>query len=251
MSAVGGGASVVIDAFPESVERYVADHTIVAIDVIRATTMAITAVALGRRCLIAESLDDAFALRDRWPTAILAGELAGDRPDGFELDNSPAALAERDDTDRPLIMLSSSGTRLMAAASRSPHGAYVACFRNVTAVAEELIGRHQRVAIIGAGSRGAFREEDQMGCAWLAGRLIAAGHVASPATTAIVERWAGEPPSACADGDSVAYLRRTGQLRDFDYIVDHVDDVALAGVLSGREVVGVAPAPETARERSA
>jgi 2-phosphosulfolactate phosphatase len=232
----------VIDVFPEAVDRYVADHAIVAIDVIRATTTAITAVALGRRCLIAESLDDAFALRDRWPSAILAGELSGDRPDGFELDNSPVALTERDDTDRPLVMLSSSGTRLMTAAGRSGHGAYVACFRNITAVADAVIGRHQRVAVIGAGSRGAFREEDQMGCAWLAGRLIAAGYTAAPETRAIVERWAGAPASACADGDSVAYLRRTGQLRDFDYIVQHVDDLSFAGVLDGREVVPVAPA---------
>jgi hypothetical protein len=39
--------SVVIDCFPASVARYVDDHAIVAVDVIRATTVAVTAVAVA------------------------------------------------------------------------------------------------------------------------------------------------------------------------------------------------------------
>ena len=70
---------VVIDVFPSSVERYVEDHAIVAIDVIRATTMAVTALALGRRCLIARDLDDAFALKAACHPALVrrALEIAG------------------------------------------------------------------------------------------------------------------------------------------------------------------------------
>ena len=41
---------VVIDCFPESVARYRSGYAVVAIDVVRATTTAITAVAMGRRC---------------------------------------------------------------------------------------------------------------------------------------------------------------------------------------------------------
>jgi 2-phosphosulfolactate phosphatase len=237
MTARSTDRVVVIDAFPEQVDRYVGDHAVVAVDVIRATTMAITAVALGRRCFIAASLEDAYDLREAWPDALLAGELAGDLPVGFDLNNSPADLTARTDVDRPVIMLSSSGTRLMAAASRAAQGAYVACFRNARAVADHLVGRHDRIAVIGAGSRGAFREEDQMACAWIAGRLMAAGYGASPATTEVVERWRGVPASAMATGDSVAYLRRSGQLRDFDFIVGHVDDLDVVTAMAGAEVV--------------
>ena len=42
--------SVVIDYLPESVCRYRSEWAIVAVDVIRATTTAITAAATGRRC---------------------------------------------------------------------------------------------------------------------------------------------------------------------------------------------------------
>ncbi len=229
--------TVVIDRFPASASRYQDDHAIVAIDVIRATTLAVTAVATGRRCLIAADLDDAVALRDEVGDAILAGELGGSMPYGFDMHNSPADLVARDDVRRPVILLSTSGTELMLAAGASAVGAYVASLRNLTAVARHLIGRHQRIAIIGAGSRGEFREEDQMGCAWLADALLTAGYrVEDDDTCRLIERWRGAPATAMEGSHSVAYLRSTDQARDFDFIVEHVDDLDIVCAIEGNEV---------------
>jgi 2-phosphosulfolactate phosphatase len=228
---------VVIDCFPESVARYVDDHSIVAIDVIRATTLAVTAVAAGRRCLVAADLQDAFAIRDRIGNAVLAGELGGDMPTGFDMNNSPAELAQRGDVPRPLVILSTSGTQLMLEASRSARGAFAACFRNFTATARLLADRRGRVAIIGAGSRNEFREEDQMCCAWVAELLVNAGYRPEDNKTAeIIERWHGAPAAACGTGNSVAYLRRSGQLGDFDFVTSHVDDLDIACSIGGNEV---------------
>ena len=218
--------TVVIDYLPSSVAKYRDYHTIVAVDVIRATTMAVTAVAQGRRCVAAADLEDAFAIGDRIGDAVLAGELGGDMPDGFDMNNGPADLAGRRDVHRPLVMLFSSGTQLMLEASRCAHGAYVACFRNFRAVARHLIGNHRRVAVIGAGSRNEFREEDQMCCAWVAELLVNAGYRPDDNKTAeIIERWHGAPATACETGNSVAYLRRSGQLGDFHFVTAHVDDL--------------------------
>jgi 2-phosphosulfolactate phosphatase len=231
---------VLIDAFPESVSRYRDDHAIVAVDVIRATTMAVTAVASGRRCLIAESLPGALAIRQRLPRALLAGELAGEIPELFEMNNSPTALAARNDVERPLVMLSSSGTRLMTEASRSSVGGYVACLRNFVPVARHLIAHHDRVAVIGAGSRGTFREEDQLACAWIAELLMNAGYeAANPQTTALVDRWTGAPVGAVAISPSVEYLRRSGQLEDLDFVVDRVSDLEIVCAMAGNEVAAV------------
>jgi 2-phosphosulfolactate phosphatase len=235
--------TVVIDCFPASVARYRDDHAIVAIDVIRATTLAITAIATGRRCLVAADLEDAAALREGLGDAILAGELGGNMPYGFDMNNSPSELVARRDTERPLIMLSTSGTELILAAGGSAHGAYAACFRNIGAVARHLIGRHERIALIGAGSRGEFREEDQMGCARLADALLQAGYVAEDAATSgFVERWRGLPATAIESGNSVAYLRRTGQLRDYEFTIDHVDDLDLVCAIKGNEVCPIGEA---------
>jgi 2-phosphosulfolactate phosphatase len=234
--------SVVIDCFPSAAVRYRDDHAIVAIDVIRATTLAVTAIAGGRRCLVAASLEDADAIRSSIGDALLAGELGGNMPYGFDMNNSPADLVARVDIERPLVMLSTSGTELMLAAGGSVHGAYAACFRNFTATARHVAGRHKRVALIGAGSRGEFREEDQMGCAWLADLLIDAGYRAEDdATTRLIERWRGVPVAAIETGNSVGYLRRTGQLRDFDFTVAHVDDLEMVCVIEGNELCAVGP----------
>ena len=229
--------TVVIDCLSSSVATYRDEYAIVAVDVIRATTVAVTAVAAGRRCLVAADLQDAFAIRTRTAGALLAGEIAGDVPDGFDMSNSPADLVLRNDVDRPLIMLSSSGTQVMLEASRSVHGAYVACFRNFRAVARRLVGRHEQIAVIGAGSRGEFREEDQMCCAWVAEILAQAGYRPEDRQTAdLIERWRGSPAVASQASESVAYLRRSNQVRDFDFIVGHVDDLDLVCQIEGNEV---------------
>ena len=113
--------------------------------------------------------------------------------------------------------------------------------RRTPATVRALAGATRPIAIIGAGSRGEFRIEDQIGCAWVAKGLIDEGWIANDAATrSIVDRWAGEPATAAADSASVGYLRRTGQLDDYEFIVDHVDDVDLVCVVDGREVRPVA-----------
>jgi phosphosulfolactate phosphohydrolase-like enzyme len=87
-----------------------------------------------------------------------------------------------------------------------------------------------RVAVIGAGTRGEFREEDQMCCAWIAARLVEAGYVAQNASTrALIGRWRAEPAQACLESKSVDYLRRTRQLEDLDFILSHIKRRAATG----------------------
>jgi len=231
--------TVVIDAFPERAARYVSDHAVVAIDVIRATTTVVTVATLGRRCFPVPSIADALRLRVRLGDALLGGELHGDTPDGFDVGNSPAALAARGDVDRPLILLSSSGTRLLHAA-READAVYVACLRNAAAVAHHLVGRHRRIAVIGAGSRREFRREDKVCCAWIAAALVEAGYEPADARTArVVARWGTAPAAACADGRSADYLRRTDQVTDLDFVLGHVNDLGEVFVLAGDEIVAV------------
>ena len=86
--------------------------TVVAIDVIRATTTAITAAALGHRCLLVASTEEALrAAGLGLPPPPLAGEIGGHKPDGFDLQNSPVEVpGEDDDRSRTIVLLSTSGT---------------------------------------------------------------------------------------------------------------------------------------------
>src|SRR5438105_15490000 len=137
---------VVIDCFPESVETYRNGYAIVAVDVIRATTTAVTSVALGRRCFPVPSLEAAVPLAARLTNPLLVGELGGSMPYGFDINNSPAALESRTDVQRPMILLSTSGTRVVCGAEEW-QAMYVACLRNYRALAAYLIAHHPTVAI--------------------------------------------------------------------------------------------------------
>ena len=218
--------TVAIDCFPESVGRYRDGYAMVAVDVIRATTTAVTAAALNRRCFPVSSLEAAVTLAERLDDPLLVGELGGNVPHGFHLANSPAAVALRSDVSRPMILLSTSGTRLLCEAKEWCAAVYAACLRNYTAQVRYLAARHHRVAVIGAGSRGEFREEDQMCCAWIAEGLINLGYSPRGELTArLVERWSGAPVDAFLGSKSVEYLASTGQLSDLDFILEHVDDI--------------------------
>jgi 2-phosphosulfolactate phosphatase len=217
--------TVGIDCFPESVPLYRDGYAIVAVDVMRATTTAVTCVALGRKCFPVPSLDAAVPLAARLTNPLLVGELGGSMPYGFDLNNSPAALELRTDTHRPMILLSSSGTRLVCATEES-QATYVACLRNYHAQIAHLVAHHAQVAVIGAGTRGQFREEDQLCCAWIAEGLLAAGYAAqNEQTLAIVKRWSEMPVESITASASATYLRNTGQTRDLDFILTHVDDL--------------------------
>lgn len=230
--------SVAIDCFPESALNYRHGYAIVAVDVIRATTTIATAVSMGRRCFTVPSLEAARRLSARLCNPLLAGELGGAVPQGFEMSNSPAELALRTDTSRPLVLLSSSGTKLIHLAQGS-EAVYIACFRNFEFLSRYLVGRHSHVAVIGAGSRGEFRGEDQMCCAWIARQLMDSGYVAeNPETEAMVERWRRVPPGAILSGASADYLMRSGQSRDLEFILAHIADLDWGIALEGGEIVG-------------
>ncbi len=210
----------------------------VCVDVFRATTTAVTAVTTGRRCFPVASLEEALPVAAALDRPLLVGELGGSMPYGFDLQNSPAAIAGRPDVWRPVILLSTSGTPLLiTAAARGP--AYAGCLRNWSATADHLIGRRDaHVEVVGAGTRGEFREEDQLCCAWIADRLMAAGFTpVDAATTEIVERWRDAPSEAVTGGQSAAYLRDTGQTGDIDFVLSHVDDVTSICVMSSGELV--------------
>lgn len=231
--------TVIIDCYPDSLRSYREGYAVVAIDVIRASTTAITAVASGRKCYPVPSLEAAVPVAARLNNPLLVGELGGNMPYGFDMNNSPAEMAARNDIARPAILLSTSGTQVMHEASKSDAG-YVACLRNYQAQANYLVGRHQKVAIIGARTRGEFREEDQVCCAWIVDNLIRMGwRPEDENTREIVGRWRNVSAEAIGSGKSAEYLRNSGQLRDLDFLFAHLNDLPAAFVMKDGELVMV------------
>src|SRR2546429_1667360 len=101
---------VTIGCFHEHLPPVAREATVVAIDVIRATTTAITAVAAGQRVYPAGTIEVAVRLAADLDRPLLAGELGGLQPDGFGMQNSPREKQDLYSPPRPVILLSTSGT---------------------------------------------------------------------------------------------------------------------------------------------
>jgi 2-phosphosulfolactate phosphatase len=240
--------AVVIDSFPESAERYREGYAIVVVDVIRATTTATTAVSLGRKVYPAQTTDEAFRIASTLMEPLLVGELGGNMPVGFDLTNSPAKIEERTDVYRPMVLVSSSGTQLLLNAVGA-EAVYAACFRNFSAVARHLAGRHRRIAVLGAGTRNQFRREDQMCCAWVAEQLMALGYApGTEATSHYISLWSGKSPEEVRAGRSAAYLRQSGQEVDLEFVLSHIDDLATVPSLINGGLIPASAQGETLRQ---
>ena len=229
--------SVAIDCLSESVHPYDKGCAVVVIDVIRSITVAATAVESGRRCFFAPSVEDALLLAKHLNNPLLVGEIGGSMPYGFEMNNSPVEIENRKDILRPAIMVSSSGIPLLHSL-RNCDSVFVACLRNFSATVKHLAGHFNRVVVLGAPTRGEFREEDQLCCAWIADRLMKSGfNPENDKTASIVNLWKNKPVTVCGEGKSAEYLRRSGQIKDLDFILMHVDDLKSALWAKNDEIV--------------
>ncbi len=213
------------------------EWTVVGIDVIRATTTAVTAVAAGRRCFPVPSIEQALPLAARLENPLLVGELGGNMPYGFHLQNSPSEMDRSVELDRPVILLSSSGTGLLSAAAVRSR-TYAACLRNVRAQVQRLIAAHDRVLLLAGESRGEFREEDRLCCGRIARALLDAGYEPRNVLVEEVARgWGQASDDAFMSGHSVQHLADTGQYHDAEFVLSHIDDLATVYEMRNGELV--------------
>jgi phosphosulfolactate phosphohydrolase-like enzyme len=236
-----GRQTLRIDALAESVFRHV-DHAVVCIDVFLSSTTTVTSVALGRRTLIAASAEEARVRARGLSDAILAAEPGLARPRDFDGASGPKALEGRGDVARPLVLVSPAA-QLLLNAQGSP-AVYVACLRNMSATADVLAERHEKVVLVGAGFGGDVRYEDQMAAAWIAAKLIERGFEAEgPDTVREVQRWGNADISLAALSRGAEHLRKQGHQADLEFALGRVDDLDVTCRYSGGELRGTWPAP--------
>ncbi len=201
------------------------DPIVVVSDVIRATTTGTTALARGNRCIARPTV---VAARQAAATlngaVLLAGEQGGDLIDGFDPNNSPAAVDRIE--GKIIILVSSSGTRVLDAASRA-RDVYVACLRNVSATARAVAEGDRDAVFLAACTRGEFRDEDQLLAGWFARDLAERGfEPADDFTREVMRVWAHAAPDDMLGSASVTFLREAGHHDDLDFILGRIDDLS-------------------------
>jgi 2-phosphosulfolactate phosphatase len=140
----------------------------VVIDVLRATTTIVHALAAGavevRPC---QEIDDARRLKaELGDQAVLGGEREGLPIPGFDFGNSPAEYSAQRMRGKTVVFTTTNGTRAM---HRCRHAARVliGAFANFSAVCRELSGQPE-IALVCAGTDGHVTREDTL----LAGTIV-------------------------------------------------------------------------------
>lgn len=149
---------------PEMVEpERLADSTVVAVDVLRATSTIIHALGHGahavRVCLeIDEAQTIAESLRQNGCDVLLGGERGGKPIQGFDLGNSPNEYSRQRVAGKIVVMTTTNGTKAIRHA-RSARRILVGAFNNLSAICRELAGE-RRVDILCAGTDRQITRED-------------------------------------------------------------------------------------------
>lgn len=158
---------------PEVDSGTLAESTVVVIDVVRATTTIIEALANGARAIYPTvSTEEAVRLGSSMgrEDTLLCGERKGHKIEGFDLGNSPGEFTGDVVGGKKLIMTTTNGTRALNAGQEGRR--LLPCaFTNLTAVAR-AVARDDHVVIICAGQDDRFSLDDALCAGHLVQRLI-------------------------------------------------------------------------------
>lgn len=166
-----------IDTFftpPEVDAGATSEATVVVIDVVRATTTIIEALANGAKAIYpTDSTEEAVRLASSMgrEDTLLCGERKGVKVEGFDLGNSPREFDAETVKDKKIVMTTTNGTRALGAAIDGAR--LLPCaFTNLGAVAQEL-AEAEHVVIVCAGREDRFSLDDALCAGHLIQRTIA------------------------------------------------------------------------------
>ena len=146
---------------------------VAVIDVLRATTVMITALMNGAKEIVAtKEVAEATERYAQYSNnqALLGGERNAVRIEGFHLANSPFEYSEETVKEKTIIMTTTNGTRAIDGSCGAKQ-VVIASFLNATAVANKLGKENSDVAIVCAGSAESYTLEDAL-CAGMIAKIL-------------------------------------------------------------------------------
>ncbi|MHB8145682.1 MAG: 2-phosphosulfolactate phosphatase [Vulcanimicrobiaceae bacterium] len=134
---------------------------VVVIDVLRATTVVVAALANGAAGIIpVRGIEEARSIANA-QGGMLGGEFENKRIDGFDLGNSPLEYTREAISGRRIVLRTTNGTRAIAAVEHSGARVLCAALVNVAAVANHVVQqRYRSIVLLCAGQDGRFSLED-------------------------------------------------------------------------------------------
>ncbi|MFH0760689.1 MAG: 2-phosphosulfolactate phosphatase [Bacteroidota bacterium] len=167
--------------------------TAVVIDVLRATSVIVTALQNGARQIrpVAEVEE---ALQMRSADTLLGGERNAEKIEGFDFGNSPLEYTRDRVMDKEVILTTTNGTRALSNCSRADL-VLTSSFLNYRAVCGYLIRSERPVVLICAGTNGEFSLDDFLCAGLMADFFVDSGSWApNDLVTLAINSWKAAQP---------------------------------------------------------
>lgn len=193
---------------------------VVVIDVLRATTVMVTALENGASCIYPfKEIDEA---KEKWGVkkdGFLAGERKGLKIEGFKFGNSPLEFTKEAVQGKEIFMTTSNGTRAIENAL-SADNLYIACYLNISAVSEKLLESRKDVVILCAGTDDEFSLDDSL-CAGMIIKKISEKESLKMDDLGLALKKIADLTSdikgVLAESKHYSYLKSIGCEKDLDY----------------------------------
>jgi 2-phosphosulfolactate phosphatase len=228
--------SVKIYPLPTQIEPGdLAGGVAVVIDVLRASTTIVTALANGAACVIpCADVDTArqLAAKQTPGTTLLGGERGGVKIEGFDLDNSPASYSRDRVAGKTIVFTTTNGTAALLrtqGAARVLIGSLV----NRRAVVQVLCADRRAVHLICAGTDGRTTAEDLMAASSIVGELSQLADVHLDLGESTAKHWR----ELLGGGDSVIEMLRRSAGGQNLVALGLEQDIARAAEVDSFEVV--------------
>ncbi len=196
---------------------------VAVLDIFRATTSMVTAFANGcDRVIPVRTVEEAVALMQSHPGAILAGEREARPIPGFDLGNSPSEYSRQAVAGKTIVMTTTNGTVALKTAEQAAE-VYVGAFVNAAALCRKLAAAPLDIIILCAGTRGLLSMEDVLCAGLLVERLADRDGLsdASLAARAVYSDYRGDLVRRTAASDHARYLASIGYGEDIEYCLRH------------------------------
>lgn len=158
-------------------EEELRGKTVVVIDVLRACSTIVTALACGAKGVVpVRDLVEAGPFTQNLdPTRfVMCGERDGVKIDGYHFGNSPLEFQPSDVKDKTMVLSTTNGTAAITRASLAKN-LYIASFLNAGAVAEQLRSTEQELYFICAGWKNRLCLEDTLCAGYILTEIFGSG----------------------------------------------------------------------------
>jgi 2-phosphosulfolactate phosphatase len=189
--------------FPDIVTQ--GEFVVVLVDVLRATTTIVTALANGVEAIVPVATHEE-ARRLKAEGYLVASEKDGVQLDWADFGNSAFSFTREAVGGKTLVYCTTNGTRALHIAGAAS-GVAVGAFINISAVTEWLTARHRDVVILCSGWKNKFCLEDSLFAGALARRLLDTGafRTECDSAAAAMDLW------ALAEDDVLGYVEKAAQ----------------------------------------